>query len=114
MGTYLISQRFSPPLLFAITLPSLPDSTKKIAAFNEVILWIRINREDLLNNCYRYCSPLPTQVMNSSYHATRSEDGCTHFTRLAAAAAKSYNHLEPQFCRFGHVCNECDAWIFRF
>lgn len=51
-----------------------------------MILWIRINREDLLNNCYRYCSPLPTQVMNSSYHATKSEDGCTHFTRLAVAA----------------------------
>jgi len=51
-----------------------------------VILWIRINWEDLLNNCYRYCSPLPTQVMNSSYHATKSEDGCTHFTRLAVAA----------------------------
>merc|ERR1712113_373134 len=79
----------------SLTLPSLPDSTKKIAAFNEVILWIRINREDLLNNCYRYCSPLPTQVMNSSYHATKSEDGCTHFTRLAVAALLLLPNLQP-------------------
>jgi len=51
-----------------------------------VILWIRINREDLLNNTIAYCSPLQTQVINGSYHATKSEDGCTHFTRLAVAA----------------------------
>ena len=30
--------------------------------------------------------PLQTQVINGSYHATKSEDGCTHFTRLAVAA----------------------------
>lgn len=35
---------------------------------------------------FAYCSPLQTQVINSSYHATKSEDGCTHFTRLAVAA----------------------------
>lgn len=29
---------------------------------------------------------LQTQVINGSYHATKSEDGCTHFTRLAVAA----------------------------
>lgn len=51
-----------------------------------MILWIRINREDLLNNTIAYCSPLQTQVINGSYHATKSEDGCTHFTRLAVAA----------------------------
>jgi len=51
-----------------------------------VILWIRINGEDLLNNTIAYCSPLQTQVINGSYHATKSEDGCTHFTRLAVAA----------------------------
>jgi hypothetical protein len=29
---------------------------------------------------------LQTQVINGSYHATKSEDGFTHFTRLAVAA----------------------------
>jgi len=31
-------------------------------------------------------TPIQTQVINGSYHATKSEDGCTHFTRLAVAA----------------------------
>merc|ERR1711881_698695 len=84
-STYIISQQFSPPPLFANSAFST-EFYNTVAAFNGVILRIRINREDLLHGHFRYCSPLQTQVINSSYHATKSEDGCTHFTRLAVAA----------------------------
>ena len=64
--TYIISHRFSPPRRSLLILLFSTKPNKRLPDSIEWFLWRWINRESAQRQLLLYCSPIQTQIINSS------------------------------------------------
>lgn len=109
----LISRRFSPPPLSAITLPFSTGFNKSFTWFNWVIFHGYGLIEDLAKQLLSLTAH-PSNTNNQQLITRLYPERTAHYTRLAAASLllpTLTSIWKPQFYQFGHVYIDCDAWV---
>ena len=114
--TYIISHRFFYPRRSLLILLFSTKPNKRLPDSIEWFLWRWINRESAQRQLLLYCSPIQTQIINSS-----SRDYIRRGLRtslgllLLCCRCQNFKYFgTPTFYQsFGHVYFECGAWVFR-